>query len=1452
MFYLTRSIGLALCALFVTTTSLFAQETYEVDLATITFVNQNLDENCQNEVIYLNLLSGDFDVDDDGNRPPESAFTINIDDADPSNGPILDGCGSFSFTIEPTPGGGVSGFTFGSGTINAFDVTPPAQFLTAEPNGPFFTTQLEDITINTLPSSVSRSFVVDGVTTFPKMGTIDALLMLRLLAGGEIPRFEDACSDIDVTVSDEITLNGNCEEIVITRTFAATDASATCIAGGTSSGVTLVSYDIILERPNGESVQAPAEVVGYECNDPDLVAGEFPEPDEEDYPFIEGPDGRVYLQDVFGNVGATYSDSEAIQVCTNTYKFVRTWTVIDWCDPENVRTFTQLVKVGDTSAPTIGLPTQDLDFDGEADSGPLVFSTNAPNCGAFISTNMGGLMTTDGCSSVAVFEAFVLFDGDAGNVSAPINVKAPNPIDRLTPFLPAGPHTLRYIATDDCGNETIAEVEILIEDRSGPVIIAEDALNVSLSNSGFAEVLASDVDNGSYDDCSEIIVEIAFANPNTLMSIGVFGPSITLTCIDVGAVPVILRATDASGNQNTRMSIINVVDNSAPLCIAPGPISLDCKEAEQMLPEDVNVFFTADPAGTINLFNQLFGEPTSLDNCGNELVTQVINSTINDCGTGVITRTFTVTDARGFVSAPGCHQFISVGGIRDYSLQFPADASATCSNSPVYGDVEYTALGCDMVVVSIDVDTFFASSDACFKLRRTIEIINWCEYDGIGAAYQIPRDADGDNNFGESTFLHVIPGGNTNALDDVAILDQDNNRNNSNSIGFLDPDDNNSGPIEVDGDNDGDTGYGNSVSRGAFRYVQFVKVYDNVAPTITNVSAEAGENTDCEGGDITIAYTVAEECTPKDVSTTAELDLDYVASAGFNASRTVSANEIINNGNGAFSVQLKEIPGGEHAIRVRGFDGCGNTNGRIIPFTITDNAPISPICVGTLTFVLMNDGDGGGIAVVEADDYVVDVMGNCGNSDILYSIYKEEEEAGSPTFMPQPGRASFTVDCDEVGDIMVRVYVFAPNGQNDYCSTTARITTFNEDICDEGDLRAGSMAGFITSPRNELLSGIEVHISDMAEMDDMMYTDENGSFLFTDLAVGGEYMIRPNMPDQVDLSRVKTSDIFKITNHILGVNDITDPYRLLAADVNADGVINVSDMVGIRRVILGLDDSFASGPTWRFIRRDFDLTGLEEGWDASIFPATFRVDELTGHNRDGDFVAIEVGDVFTEIIPRSARTLEAEDMLLAAGERVDLQVAASDLAGFQGTIQAAEGLVIEGWSSDLMGAGNVNDTQLSRGLLAFSYHENSSLEGVEIISLHLRADKELRISDYLSVTDRITYAEAVAPVGSTSALRLSFSQAPVGENLSLYQNFPNPVAAQTTIEFDLPTSSECLLQVHDLQGRLLTERLLQGVAGRNMLTLSTNHDLKNTTGILTYSLRVGQERLTKRMTVVAH
>jgi len=1432
------------------TASLLAQgTTYEVNFASIAFVNLDLNEACSREIIYRNLLSGNADVDGDGLEPPEGAFIIEIADTDPGNNGILDGCGTFQYTVRPNPDSMVIGFTFGQGMITGRDVTPPVQFLSAAADpGPFFSTQLQELTINTLSSAVSRQFVVDGETTFPQMGTLDGQLMARLVAGGTIPRFTDACSDIAVTVEDAINVTGECSDIIITRTFTATDASTQCTDGGFSSGEVVVSYDIVLQRPTVDSIMAPDDLVTYECNDRALNGGNFPDPSADEYPFINTPGGRVFLNSVFGNIGASFTNSGAVTTCNNTIKYVRTYTVIDWCDTDNVRTFTQLVKVGDTGAPTIIAPTQDLDFDGVADDGPLVFSTNAPGCGAFINTRATGLATTDGCSAVTTLEAIVLISGDANNTTDLINVNAPNATNRLTPFLPVGTHVLRYVATDECGNVASTDLDIVIIDRSGPVVIAEDQLNVSLSNAGFATVGAVDIDNGSYDDCSDVILEIAFANPVTMGPIGAFGPTLTLTCIDVGSIPVVLRVTDSDGNSNSRVSIINVIDNSAPVCIAPGNLTITCDQADDLLPEDLNTFFLSDPDGTSVMLDDLFGQPASLDNCGNELVTQQVLANINDCGTGTVTRTFIVADSRGFTSAPGCEQVVSVRGVRNYTLEFPGDAAATCGNTPDFDDVAYTPIGCDMVVSNIDVDTFFASSDACFKVRRTIEIINWCEYDGNGEFYTVRRDADNDGNLEESTFLHVIPNGNINAGDDVALLDQDANRANNNNIGFLDADDQTA--TSGDDDNDGDMGYADSRSRGAFRYVQFIKVSDNTAPSITNIFTDPFSSVGCENGGVQIDYTLTDDCRDANLTARVELDLNYFPSGGFNATRVLTEAEILNDGDGRFNVLIDDLPQGEHAVRVRASDGCGNVNGSVIRFEIQDNSVITPICPQRLTFTLANDGVGGGFTQVAAEDYIISLSNNCNNLPVTYSIYRENGEADAPGFNPTTGQATFPVSCADVGEIPVRIYTFTPSGRGEFCSALAIVEAAETVSCNTADL--ASIAGFVTTPQNELLEDIPVHITDMASMDGMMMTDANGSFLFTSLSAGGQYMVRPEMSDEVNTRRVKTSDIAVITAHALGTMEINDPYRMIAADVTADGYIDVSDVINIRRVLLGLDLTYRNGPTWRFIRRDFDLDGLTEGWDPALFPTEFVINSLEGHNREADFVAVEIGDVYVQPgTPRASSSLAAIDAALTAGETHDLTLTATDLIAFQGTLNAAEGLSIEHWSSSRLGAGNVNDEYLYLGLLAMSYNADDEMRGDEVLTLHLRADQDLRISDYLSVTDRITAPEGVTPAGNSQGLYLDFSEAPASDDFILHQNYPNPVDGRTNIVFELPTAASAMLEIHDLRGRLVATRTVAAFAGRNTIALSSDDDLNGAIGILSYTITVGRERLTKRMTVVA-
>ena len=1437
----TRLLGLAMCAWLATSGLLSAQgTTFSVNLASIAETTIGLDDDCRRRLIPSNLLSGNFDEDGDGRTAPDSLFRIVVLDGDTTNGPVIDGCGTFRWEVTNADPRRLLGFRFGNGRITARDETPPTLFAAGVPSPlPRFTRDLADLTIGNLPPSISRSFRVMGSTTMPDIGSINPTLLRFLIRGGTIPRFADNCSDISVTVSDEIIRRGNCNDIILRRTFSAMDFNPECSGNPNGSGTITTSYDIVLTRPRGAAVQPPVSVVNFDCDDPavtDLEPGQNPAPRTQDLPFLNGPAGPIFLSGTFGNVAVTFTDSERILTCNNTYKVVRTYTVVDWCAPDNVRSFTQVVKVGDFSAPTITAPTQDLNFDGQADAGPLRFSTNTADCGARINTATGGLALTDGCSGVspANLTAFVLLDGDTSRLVGPIQPLAPNPVDRISGFVPAGRHVLQYRAVDNCGNLAVEEVDILVEDRSGPVVIVEDALNVSLSNTGFATVTALELDEGSYDDCTGILLEIAFANPVALAPIGAFGPSITLTCMDVGSIPVIVRATDENGNTNSRMSTLNVVDNAAPVCIAPASLALNCTEAGTLLPEDISAFINGDPSGTVVLLDSLFGRVVSTDNCGNEVTEQMITADINDCGTGNITRVFSVTDSRGFTSAPGCRQVINIQGIRDYTISYPGDASASCGNDPAIGDVVVTENSCDMVLVNTHVDTFFTESDesACYKLRITYDVINWCEYDGESGFRTVPRDADGDGDLSERTFLHLIPGASNGPQDDTAVLDRDANRRNSNSIRPLDPE------------------YGTSARRGAFRYYQFVKVFDNVAPTITNIDSRSSSNGDCSGGSIEIDFTVADNCSPRGLGSTVEFDRDYVPGR-FATTSVLTEEEVTQDGNGNFTALLDNLPAGEHALRVRATDGCGNGNARIIPFSIeADGGVPTPNCIASLTFVLMNDGEGGGVGSIEGDDFVAFVTGNCGDQEISYSVYRTEEEAQQPGFEPRPGRPNFLVSCDDVGEIPLQVYTFNPAGAGTFCAVTAIVQPFDSLICDDGGL--GSLAGFITNPDRELLSGIDVYLSDAGDMADMMPTDNNGSFLFTGLRTGEEYMVRPRMPRHIDLSQVRTSDIIRLMQHILGTRPLSDPYRRLAGDANGDGWLDVLDMVAIRRAIIGMDDSFAGGPAWRFVRSDYSLDELGENWNPAELPDYYSVAELSGHNREADFVAVRIGDILTDGRGRGSSVLDITDAELRAGQSETLYIAANELSGFQATLEARPGLTLLGWSSPLLTAGHVNDTRLAEGLLALSYDQTQALGGANWLSLRVRAERDLTVSDYLRLSDRVAVSEGYAPSGSTLSIELGFTPPPGGAGTTrLHQNFPNPVAATTTITFDLEQDGPATLLVHDVAGRQLLQRDLAGFRGRNAVTLSTNADLNNATGVLTYTLVVNGQRRSKRMTVVA-
>ncbi|NNL79579.1 MAG: HYR domain-containing protein, partial [Flavobacteriaceae bacterium] len=279
--------------------------------------------------------------------------------------------------------------------------------------------------------------------------------------------------------------------------------------------------------------------------------------------------------DSCGTVTVTQSDT-SVPGCGNTETITRTWTVTDQCG--NTASGTQTITVVDTTDPSISCPgDQNVDFDGMC---------------SFTLPNYTGLATTsDTCGNVAVTQS-----------------PAPGTIINVTT-------TITLTATDECGNTSSCTFDVIPADNTNPVASCQD-LTIQLDPGGTFTINASQIDNGSSDNCS--IVSYTLSRD-------------MFTCADVGNFPTVtLTVTDAVGNTDSCTATVTVEDITPPAasCVnSPVVITLDPITGEASIT-------TAD------------ADNGSLDTCSS--VTLSLSQTIFTCDDiGDNTETLTVTDAQG-------------------------------------------------------------------------------------------------------------------------------------------------------------------------------------------------------------------------------------------------------------------------------------------------------------------------------------------------------------------------------------------------------------------------------------------------------------------------------------------------------------------------------------------------------------------------------------------------------------------------------------------------------------------------------------------------------------------------------------------------------------------------------------------------------------------------------------
>src|SRR6056297_626982 len=545
----------------------------------------------------------------------------------------------------------------------------------------------------------------------------------------------DACGDVTASYEDNITNIDDCDSEFsdrIFRNWTVVDESGNTVTCQDTIDVVRTSLEDLTFPPNFDGIDQPA--LSCDGDNWDLNENGYPDPEETGAPSDQ----------ICDNILTTPKD-QVIDVCEGTFKVLRTWTFLDWCTSETV-THVQLIKVEDVEGPEIDCPAT------------ATVSTATNSCVATYSVPDISGNITDECSPSS---SFWTVESSAGEV-----IDFGNQVFQII-NLPVGTHTLTYSADDGCGNLATCEQTLIVQDAVPPVAVCDQNTKVTLGADGTARVFWPTFEDGSYDNCEIDRIEVRRMNrefdcePTTFF----FKEFVEFCCADIERSPVqvLFRVTDVSGNQNTCMVNVNVEDKLPPSIVAPQDLTISCLYPfdEWNLDEFGRVANLTE--GEVRETRQIFDEsyereclnnnqydpsiPTyefldgfAQDNCSLE-VSSDYNDQRDDCGTGLIIRTFRAVDADG--NATTAFQQLTIeqcSPLTESDIDWPNDRELDCDENGDYstdpdatGEPEIDNLnGCSQIAIRFEDEMFEVTPDACFKILRHWTVLDWCQTDANG------------------------------------------------------------------------------------------------------------------------------------------------------------------------------------------------------------------------------------------------------------------------------------------------------------------------------------------------------------------------------------------------------------------------------------------------------------------------------------------------------------------------------------------------------------------------------------------------------------------------------------------------------------------------------------------------------------------------------------------------
>jgi hypothetical protein len=1052
------------------------------------------------------------------------------------------------------------------------------------------------------------------------------------------------------------------------------------------------------------------------------------------------------------------------------------------------------------------------------------------------------------------------------------------------PDFPVGTTVMTYLATDECGNTGSCQWTITLLDLDPPTAVCDTLVQVFLDADGQKNAPATVLDGGSDDACLPISVKIKLLTPGACTDNSDFSSQLQLCCADLGdTLTAILRVYDVQVPEGTVSGVfgeghftdctgrIVVRDTLQPLCDNLPDLTVSC----------------ADYDPTFESFGH-FSYSCSVDSSFTEIDYSLFDTL---CKVGSITRTFTIMYGSG--QSAFCLQNITFDPeAQYYYVRFPDDVTVpNCTVQNDYGKPQiYVEPGsCQAIDLSFvdDIDTTVTTG--CYEIRRTWFVQNACHYNPALPLTMVPNpqvmtgpvvSAPGTTGTWAPTALYEnFWSANTNGyfyVQKILVIDNvdpllDNCSNDVQT--FLDSTNNN---IQLWNESywlDSQLSTHDLCEAAAdlgitahdacsgddlrFQFLLFLDLDgDNLQETVVSSSNLPGYNTIHYNNVATLNYSggTIRQFDERTVPPSQKwgFALQTVRS-GSQASAFVRFNSL-QTPTGYVQPQL---PYGNHRIQWTVEDGCGNQTTCEQNFSIRDGKAPEITCPDSLTVYFDEEP---GVATLHLVEVLWSIADNCTPSSLVKSALRISGQGTGFPEEPAPQFLQFDCIPDANTDQQVEAWVEDVAGNTRFCTVAIHIDSCNLDLPTE----ANHIIGKITMENELAVKDVSVlaHLSNNVTsitLGDTTNVDGDYDIVLDSSTVGtafagGTAAIYP-YKNTDPLNGVTTFDLLQISRHILGLDTLDSPYKIIAADANKSGIVTSFDVVEFRKLILGIYEALPMNTTWRFVPAGYVFPD-----PLAPFQPAFPESDTSAFFLNGgvfNFIGIKVGDVNLSADPQNLDSdiperreqvlpIQTKQRDVEAGEEFSVPFFTEQAsAGFQFTLSYKDLEVLE----IVPGKGT------SAEQFAHFSEKNAvtmACENTEPVSfsIRFRALRSGALCDMLDVGSRITPAAAWLPGQgkhvTPATVALVFAE-PNG--FALLQNQPNPFREKTTIRFQVPAATDATLKVFDSNGRVLFSQAGHYEKGMNAVPV---HLRNAQPGVYYYSVETPEYRAARRLLVVGY